>query len=57
MRDFEQVSWKPDANGNSLVELDKIRSAAAYASDALGYYIAEEFAMRPLWGKRREWVG
>ena len=43
IRDFEQVYWKTDPNGNSLTELDKSNPMRTHVSDALGYYIAEEF--------------
>ncbi|MGI8959281.1 MAG: terminase large subunit domain-containing protein [Bryobacteraceae bacterium] len=46
IRDFEQVSWKTDWNGNSLLHLDKSDPMRTHVSDALGYYIAQEFPMR-----------
>jgi terminase large subunit-like protein len=46
IRDLEQVSWKTDANGNPLLELDKSDPMRTHTSDALGYCIAREFPMR-----------
>jgi Terminase large subunit, T4likevirus-type, N-terminal len=52
IKDFEQVCWKCDPQGTSLATLDKSNPARTHASDALGYYIAQEFPMRPLRGER-----
>jgi len=52
IRDLEQVSWKTDANGNPLFELDKSDPMRTHTSDALGYYIAHAFPMRPSVGHR-----
>jgi hypothetical protein len=51
VQDFEQVSWKADPHGNSLAELDKSNPMRTHASDAVGYYIAREFPMRPIRGE------
>ena len=47
IRDLEQVSWKTDANGNPLIELDKSDPMRTHTSDALGYYITSVFPMQP----------
>jgi hypothetical protein len=52
IRDFEQVCWKTDPHGNTLVELDKSDPMRTHVSDAVGYYIAREFPMRPPMGER-----
>lgn len=52
IKDFEQVSWKTDPNGNSLAELDKSHPMRTHVSDAVGYYIAREFPMRPVRGEK-----
>jgi Terminase large subunit, T4likevirus-type, N-terminal len=52
IRDFEQVCWKTDPHGNSLVELDKSDPSRSHVSDAVGYLIAREFPMRPQIGER-----
>jgi hypothetical protein len=52
IRDFEQVCWKTDPHGNSLVELDKSDPMRTHVSDAVGYYIAREFPMRPQMGEK-----
>jgi len=55
IRDLEQVSWKNDANGNPIGDLDRSDRMRTHTSDALGYLIASEFPMRskvgylPLW--------
>ena len=45
--DLERVRWKADPDGNLLAEIDKSDPDRTHASDALGYMIASEFAMRP----------
>jgi hypothetical protein len=52
IQDFEQVSWKADPHGNSLAGLDKSNPMRTHVSDAVGYYIAREFPMRPIRGER-----
>jgi len=52
IKDFEQVCWKTDPHGNSLVELNKSNSMRTHVSDALGYLVAREFPMRPLRGEQ-----
>lgn len=52
IRDFEQVCWKTDPHGNSLVELDKSDPMRTHVSDAVGYLIAREFPMRRQTGER-----
>jgi hypothetical protein len=52
IKDFEQVCWKADPNGNSLAELDKSNAMRTHASDAAGYLIAREFPMRATVGER-----
>jgi hypothetical protein len=54
IRDLEQVCWKTDANGNSLMELDKSDPMRTHISDALGYMISYEFPMQAAIGYRRE---
>jgi hypothetical protein len=51
-KDFEQVGWKTDANGNALAELDKSDGLRTHVSDALGYMIAKEFPMRGVRGEK-----
>lgn len=52
IKDFEQVSWKTDPNGNSLADVDKSNPMRTHASDAVGYYVAREFPMRRAMGER-----
>jgi hypothetical protein len=52
IRDFEQVCWKTDPHGNSVVELDKSDPSRSHVSDAVGYLIAREFPMRSQIGER-----
>jgi hypothetical protein len=52
IKDFEQVCWKTDPHGNSLVELDKSDSNRTHVSDALGYLIARKFPMSAQRGER-----
>jgi hypothetical protein len=52
IRDLEQVSWKNDANGNPIGDLDRSDRLRTHTSDALGYLIASEFPMRSPVGER-----
>jgi hypothetical protein len=50
VKDLEQVVWATDSTGAVLSELDKSDRARTHASDALGYYIAQAFPLKPLIG-------
>jgi len=52
IRDLEQVTWALDASGRPTSEIDKSDRARTHSSDALGYYIAEAFPLRPQVGYR-----
>ena len=54
IQDFERVHWKTDAHGNTYNEIDKSDPARTHLSDALGYMIAREFALRDTVGFRSE---
>ena len=54
LQDFERVHWKTDGNGKPLGEIDKSDPARTHVSDALGYMIAQDFGMYPLYGYRSE---
>jgi len=56
IQDLERVHWRSDANGNMLSEIDKSDPAHSHASDALGYMIAQDFAMRPRSGEMPGWA-
>ena len=56
IQDLERVHWRSDANGNMLSEIDKSDPARSHASDALGYMIAQDFAMRPRSGEMPGWA-
>jgi hypothetical protein len=45
IKDLEQVTWKEDANGNTLAEIDKKDPERTHVSDALGYLIETEFGI------------
>jgi hypothetical protein len=51
IQDFEQVAWKADPHGNTLANLDKSDPKRTHVSDAVGYYVAREFPMRPVRGE------
>ncbi|MGI9072304.1 MAG: hypothetical protein ACR2JB_13550 [Bryobacteraceae bacterium] len=53
IRDLEQVSWKHNANGNPVGDLDRSDRQRTHTSEALGYLIAWEWS--PL-GPRPYWV-
>jgi hypothetical protein len=46
IKDFEQVCWRVDPNGNALADLDKSDSDRTHASDAVGYLVVREFPMK-----------
>jgi len=50
VKDLEQVAWATDSTGAVMSELDKSDRARTHASDALGYYIAQVFPLKPLIG-------
>jgi hypothetical protein len=57
IRDLEQVSWKTDANGISIGDLDRSDPLRTHLSDALGYLIAWDFPMRARIGFKPQWLG
>ncbi len=52
IRDLERVRWKTDEFGQARGELDKTDGMRTHVSDALGYYVAQVFAMRGAVGLR-----
>jgi hypothetical protein len=51
IRDLERVSWKADRHDNLLPpQLEKTNPALTHVSDALGYLIEAEFALRQMGG-------
>ncbi len=52
IKDFRQVKWRRDSNGNSLPDLDKSTRDRTHVSDAFGYLAAKEFGMYPPAGER-----
>lgn len=52
IRDFERVGWKTDSFGQPTTELNKSDRMRTHCSDALGYYVASVFALKPLVGYR-----
>jgi terminase large subunit-like protein len=46
IRDLEQVVWSVDATGQTTSDIDKSDRARTHSSDALGYYISQEFPLR-----------
>jgi hypothetical protein len=46
IRDLERVRWKMDVFGQATNELDKTDRMRTHVSDALGYYVAQRFAVR-----------
>jgi hypothetical protein len=47
IKDLEQVAWATDYTGAVTSELDKSDHTRTHASDALGYYIAQAFPLKP----------
>jgi hypothetical protein len=54
IKDFEQVCWKMDPHGNSLVDLDRSDPMRTHVSDAFGYMVAKVFPMSAQRGERCE---
>jgi hypothetical protein len=52
IRDLERVSWKADGNENLLPQFDKTNPELTHVSDALGYLIESEFALRQMGGPK-----
>jgi hypothetical protein len=50
IKDLEQVAWADDSTGAATSEIDKSNKSRTHASDALGYYIAQAFPLKPLIG-------
>ncbi|CAB4130606.1 hypothetical protein UFOVP130_19 [uncultured Caudovirales phage] len=55
--DLEQVAWRTDSAGNSVVELDKSNPKRTHVSDAIGYLAEREFGLRPVGGPRPQYLG
>ena len=55
IKDFEQVTWKEDANGMSMHELSNNGDKTlTHRSDALGYLVWKRFKRQaPVWSNRR----
>ena len=54
IRDLDQVTWHIDSNGLTANDINKSDPARTHASDALGYYIAHAFPLRPLAGPKSD---
>jgi hypothetical protein len=50
VKDLEQVAWATDSTGAVTSDVDKSDRARTHTSDALGYYIAHAFPLKPLIG-------
>ena len=50
IKDLEQVAWQTDATGAATSDIDKSDRLRTHTSDALGYYIAQAFPLKPLIG-------
>jgi hypothetical protein len=50
IKDLEQVAWALDSSGVPTSEIDKSDPARTHCSDALGYYVAQAFSLRPTIG-------
>ena len=51
IRDLERVCWRADERGQPTSELDKSDRKRTHMSDALGYYLAQAFPLRPKIGE------
>jgi len=52
IRDLDQVTWHIDSNGLPTSDINKSDPNRTHASDALGYFIAQAFPLRPLAGPK-----
>ena len=52
IRDMEEVTWSIDSTGAPTRELNKKDRDRTHLSDALGYFVAQAFSMRPASGEK-----
>jgi hypothetical protein len=52
IRDLEEVTWALDATGARTREINKKDPARTHASDALGYFISQQFPMKVKIGEK-----
>jgi hypothetical protein len=50
VKDLDLVAWSTDSTGAVTSEIDKSDRARTHCSDALGYFIAQAFPLKPLAG-------
>ena len=48
INDLDQVIWEVERNGQTGVHINKSDPNRTHMSDALGYYIAQAYPLRPL---------
>jgi hypothetical protein len=52
--DFKLVKWKRDSSGNTTGQIDKSDMSRTHVSDAYGYFVTKEFAMKTTGGPTKE---
>ena len=52
IRDLSEVSWALDLAGRPTDQINKSDKSRTHTSDALGYYISQEFHMKPKIGEK-----
>lgn len=52
IKDLDQVMWALDSTGAATSELNKSDKARTHSSDALGYFLAHAFPLRPKIGEK-----
>ena len=50
IRDLEQVTWATHSNGQISCDINKSDPGRTHTSDALGYYVAQAFPLKPMIG-------
>jgi phage terminase large subunit len=47
IKDLEEVTWRVDATGAATGDINKSDRKRTHTSDALGYYVASAFPLKP----------
>jgi hypothetical protein len=50
IKDLEEVTWRVDATGAATGDINKSDRKRTHTSDALGYYVASAFPLKPVGG-------
>ena len=54
IRDLEEVTWLLDSTGANTRQINKKDPARTHTSDALGYFISQQFPMKGKIGEKSD---